>query len=114
MMGGMTTISISCDDCRMHGTDACDDCVVTFVCNREPDEAVVIDAAEARAIRMLQGAGLVPELRHARRHYAAHNGAYLVSGLRYHDNCVRSCEVSIWCVGGDVWGGRREGLRDHL
>ena len=63
----MTTLTISCSDCTMQGTTACDDCVVTFVCNREPDEAVVIDAAEARAMRILQGAGLVPRLRHAQR-----------------------------------------------
>jgi hypothetical protein len=67
MMVTMTTLTISCDDCTMQGTHACDDCVVTFLCNREPDEAVVIDAAEARAMRMLEGAGLVPRLRHARR-----------------------------------------------
>ena len=63
----MTTLTISCDDCTMRDTAACDDCVVTFVCNREPDEAVVIDVAEARAMRMLETAGLVPRLRHARR-----------------------------------------------
>ncbi len=51
----------------MQHTDACDDCVVSFICNREPDEAVVIDAAEARAVRMLGEAGLVPRLRQVRR-----------------------------------------------
>jgi hypothetical protein len=30
---------------------------------REPDDAVVIDADEARAMRMLERAGLVPSLR---------------------------------------------------
>ena len=60
-------IPISCDDCTMQGTSACDDCVVTFLCGREPDEAVIIDAAEARAVRMLAAAGLVPDLRHTRR-----------------------------------------------
>lgn len=58
---------ISCDDCVMQHTDACDDCVVTFICNREPDEAVVIDVAEARAVRMLGEAGLVPRLRRVPR-----------------------------------------------
>ena len=58
---------ISCDECVMQHTDACDDCVVTFICNREPDEAVIIDAAEARAVRMLGEAGLVPRLRQVRR-----------------------------------------------
>ena len=59
---------ISCDDCIMQRTDACADCVVTFICGREPDEAVVIDVAEARAVRMLGDAGLVPRLRQVPRH----------------------------------------------
>jgi hypothetical protein len=58
------TISISCDDCELQHTDACADCLVSFVLGREPDDAVVVDVAEARAIRMLGRAGLVPELRH--------------------------------------------------
>jgi hypothetical protein len=48
----------------MQATPACDDCVVTFICSREPDEAIIIDAAEERAVRMLIKSGLVPELRH--------------------------------------------------
>jgi hypothetical protein len=59
-------ITISCDDCTMQHTSACDDCVVTFICGREPDDAVVIDAAEARAVRLLSQAGLVPDLRYSR------------------------------------------------
>jgi hypothetical protein len=51
----------------MRHTDACDDCVVTFICDREPGDAVVIDATEARAVRLLSQAGLVPGLRHTRR-----------------------------------------------
>ena len=51
----------------MQNTDHCADCIVTFVCGREPDDALVIDAEEARAFRLLIGAGLVPELRHVRR-----------------------------------------------
>ncbi len=58
------TLTISCDDCSMRSTDACDGCVVTFICDREPDDAIVIDVAEARAIRMLGRSGLVPPLRH--------------------------------------------------
>ncbi len=58
---------IDCDECVMQGTSACDDCVVTFICDREPDAAVVIDADEARAIRLLGEEGLVPRLRHLRR-----------------------------------------------
>ena len=59
--------TIDCDDCLLQGTDACQDCVVTFICGREPDDAVVIDAEEHRAVRLLAGAGLVPRLRHERR-----------------------------------------------
>jgi hypothetical protein len=59
------TISISCGDCTLRGTSACDDCLVTFVLGRDPDDAVVVDAAEARALRLLSGAGLVPALRHS-------------------------------------------------
>jgi hypothetical protein len=60
-------LTISCDDCAMQHTDACDDCVVSFICGREPGGAVVIDVAEARAVRLLGRAGLVPRLRHVRR-----------------------------------------------
>ena len=50
----------------MQHTSACDDCVVTFICGREPDDAVVIDASEVRAVRLLSDAGLVPKLRYSR------------------------------------------------
>ena len=58
--GGFT---IDCDCCALQDTAACDDCVVSFLLEREPDDAVVIDADEARAMRMLERAGLVPTLR---------------------------------------------------
>lgn len=58
---------IDCADCIRRDTATCDDCLVTFICSREPDDAVVVDAAEARALRVLASAGLVPELRHLRR-----------------------------------------------
>ena len=58
---------IDCEQCVMQHTDACDDCVVTFICSREPGDAVVVDVEEFRALRLLSDAGLVPELRHRRR-----------------------------------------------
>jgi hypothetical protein len=61
------SLIISCDDCVMRHTDVCGDCVVTFLCDRDPGEAIVIDAAEARAVRILSRGGLTPDLRHARR-----------------------------------------------
>ncbi|MGH9062503.1 MAG: hypothetical protein ACRDZQ_04155 [Acidimicrobiales bacterium] len=63
----MQTLTISCDDCCMQGTTACQDCVVSFVLGREPEDALVIDADEARAVRLLAGAGLVPGCRHRLR-----------------------------------------------
>ena len=58
---------ISCGDCAMEGTDACSDCVVTFLCGREAGDAVVIDVADIRALRLLERGGLAPSLRHRRR-----------------------------------------------
>jgi hypothetical protein len=58
---------IDCDDCRMQGTDACGDCIVTFVVGREPGDALVIDADEERAVRLLASAGLIRDLKYERR-----------------------------------------------
>jgi hypothetical protein len=57
------TITIDCDDCTLQHTSACEDCLVSFLLDRDPTDAVVIDAAEARAVRLLERAGLVPNLR---------------------------------------------------
>jgi hypothetical protein len=60
----MATMTIECDGCIMQGTEACADCVVTFICNREPEQAVIFDVAEERALRLLGRGGLLPPLRH--------------------------------------------------
>ena len=60
-------LTISCGDCVMDGTDACADCVVTFLCGRDADDAVVIDVEDIRALRLLERGGLAPSLRHRRR-----------------------------------------------
>jgi hypothetical protein len=67
--GGLTNgaVTIDCDCCALRDTNACDDCVVSFLLEREPEDAVVIDADEARAMRMLERAGLVPTLRFSSR-----------------------------------------------
>jgi hypothetical protein len=57
---------IDCDTCALQDTAACVDCVVTFFCER-PQGAVVVSIEEARALRALNGAGLVPRLRHTAR-----------------------------------------------
>jgi hypothetical protein len=58
---------IDCDECVMCGTEACADCIVTFLCNRDEEGAAVVDVAEARALRLLHSGGLAPALRHRRR-----------------------------------------------
>jgi hypothetical protein len=60
-------ITIDCATCVMRDTDACDDCVVTFLCDREPNEAVLLDLSELQALRRLAEAGLAPGLRHRTR-----------------------------------------------
>ena len=59
--------TISCATCAYQHSSECDDCVVTFVLGRDPEDAIVIDASEARAMRMLERAGLLPALRHEER-----------------------------------------------
>ena len=60
---------IDCATCVARHSDACDDCVVTFLCSLDDDdagqtEAVVLDLNEIRALKALGDAGLVPTLRH--------------------------------------------------
>ena len=61
-------IEVDCDTCVMRATAACDDCLVTYICNREPDEAVIVTIDELRSMRMLSEAGLVPSLKHEPAH----------------------------------------------
>lgn len=58
---------IDCDECVQQHTATCGECVMTFLLGREADDAVVIDVAEERKLRLLQDAGLVPALRHQPR-----------------------------------------------
>jgi len=58
------SVVIDCDSCVMQNTHACGDCVVTYLCDRQPEQAVVIEIADLRAMKALADAGLVPELRH--------------------------------------------------
>lgn len=63
-------LTISCDECSMRCTSACDDCVVTFVlrddAERDPaaSDAMVLDLDQVRVVRLLGKAGLVPDLKY--------------------------------------------------
>lgn len=63
---GPAPLTIDCDECELQATDACDDCVVTFLCGTEAGRPVVVELAEVRAIRNLEAVGLAPPLRHRR------------------------------------------------
>ncbi len=63
MSCGMS-MTIDCGTCSRQDTSTCDDCVVSFIVNREPEEAVVINVAEFSALKRLQSAGMVPDLLH--------------------------------------------------
>jgi hypothetical protein len=65
----MTTapLVIDCDTCVMRHSGACADCIVTYLFDDDrSDGAIVIDASEARAARLLTRAGLAPALLHRR------------------------------------------------
>lgn len=55
---------ISCDECVRQHSEACRECVVTFLLGAN-DHGVELTSADVRAVRLLVGAGLVPRLRHA-------------------------------------------------
>ena len=59
------TLTIDCATCSQRYTSTCDDCMVTFLCSREPGDAVVVDLGEFRALKVLGDSGLVPQLRHS-------------------------------------------------
>ena len=64
---GGGAFTIDCAGCVHQHSAVCDDCVVSFVVGREPEDALVVDADEARAVRLLERAGLVPGVRHEAR-----------------------------------------------
>ena len=57
---------IDCQTCVARLTSACADCVVTFLCDTPSEVPVVIEAPEARVLRLLHDGGLVPESKHAK------------------------------------------------
>ncbi len=62
--GPDSALTVDCRTCVMQATAACDDCLVSYICDREPDDAVVITMDELRTIKALNDAGLVPGLKH--------------------------------------------------
>ena len=54
-----SVLRIDCDDCVMAGTDACSDCIVTYLCKRDDGGAVVIDVQDVRGASPTQQGGLI-------------------------------------------------------
>jgi hypothetical protein len=57
---------VDCNECVMKDTDACAECVVSYILDR-PEGAVVFDAEQERAMRAMTRAGLLPLLRWEKR-----------------------------------------------
>lgn len=55
---------VSCETCIMRLSDACADCLVTFMCGDATETTVIFDIDEQRALSLLANAGMVPTLRH--------------------------------------------------
>jgi len=55
---------IDCGTCVARNTDACHDCVVSFVLDGPENGGVSVDAGEARILRLLHDGGLIPGVRH--------------------------------------------------
>jgi len=64
-----TNYVLDCSDCVGRKMAACDDCIVSFLIDRDEEDeqtAITVDEDELRAIRVMAAAGLVPEVRHLR------------------------------------------------
>ena len=54
---------IDCEECASRFTDACDDCLVSYLIGHEAGTPVMLDDDEKRAVDLLADAGLVPPSR---------------------------------------------------
>jgi hypothetical protein len=60
-----TVSSISCGDCTMADTSACDDCVISLLAEGPPFERRIdLDASEANTLELFSRAGITPSVRH--------------------------------------------------
>lgn len=60
-------LTIDCAVCEALDTDACDDCVVSYLVGHEAGTPVILDREEKRAVDLLADAGLVPASRFSPR-----------------------------------------------
>ena len=67
VVGEQEGLTIDCDMCVMQHTEACDDCVVSYLVGHVAGTPVVLDFEERRAYELLNDAGLVPASRFTAR-----------------------------------------------
>lgn len=60
-------LTIDCNRCVMQHTNACDDCVVSYIVGQDANEPIVLDFNERRACEILKDVGLVPTNRFSER-----------------------------------------------
>lgn len=60
-------VMIDCDSCVAQFTDACDDCLVSYLVGHEEGAPVLLDDDEKKAVDLLTDAGLVPPSRFVQR-----------------------------------------------
>ena len=53
-------VVIDCDMCALRHSDACDDCVVSYLVDHDPATPVVFGPQEQQAVELLADAGLIP------------------------------------------------------
>ena len=46
-------LSIDCESCPLINTDSCDDCLVTFICDRDPEAAVIVSLEEWKSMKSM-------------------------------------------------------------
>jgi len=59
-------LTIDCKECVARHSDACSDCVVSYIVSKEPGQPNEFERGEANAMRLLADAGLVPGSRFVR------------------------------------------------
>ena len=67
VVGPEPALTIDCDACEMQFSDACDDCLVSYLVGHEEGTPVLLDEDEKQAVELLADAGLVPPSRFVQR-----------------------------------------------
>ncbi|MCQ3814942.1 MAG: hypothetical protein KTU85_11090 [Acidimicrobiia bacterium] len=60
-------LTIDCNECAMQHSEACDDCMVSYLVGHVEGTPVVLDFEERRACELLSDVGLVPSNRFVAR-----------------------------------------------